>query len=80
VFFWIVVWGQKEFYDVLGPFNSITQAQKKVDALDVMGYEIEKLPTLRHSKARSLVESYLKQRSPKKFKDLKAFLDEKKTT
>ena len=60
-----------------GPYNSYSQAQGMADRLDVVGYEIEKLPTLNATKATSLFKELMAEKEPEKFRKFKRFKHKK---
>lgn len=78
MFWWILVWDKDGDYSLLGrPYNSYSQAQRVADRLDVVGYEIEKLPTLNAAKATRLFKGLMAEKEPEKFRKFKRFKHKK---
>lgn len=77
MFYWLLVWDIDGKYTLDGPYNSYSQAERIADKLDVVGYEIEKLPTMNRFKATGLFKSIMAEREPEKFRKFKRFRHKK---
>lgn len=78
MYYWLLVWDIDGKYTLMTrPFNSYSQAQRVADRLDVVGYEIEKLPTLNSAKATSMFKEIMAEKEPEKFRKFKRFKHKK---
>jgi len=79
MWYWLVVWNAEGEYWIVNRYASHFSAEKQADKMDVVGYEIEKLPTMNEARATQMIKGILVERDPQQFKSLRKFRHAKKS-